>query len=235
MHHSCQFGHGEIRCAGIDLEWEYIKMKELNYKFKDTRLLDLALVQRGVNATQNNEKLEFVGDRVLGLSVAGLLYEMYPNETEGELARRHATLVSTETLARIATEFGLDKKIKHGHMTAGRTMHISADAMEAVFGAIYLDGGFEPARKVIVDIWRDLASVDTIAPKDPKTTLQELVQQADSGNLPVYEYLEPTGASHNPTFNVRVTAMGKTATGSGASKKSASIVAAEELLKILAI
>jgi ribonuclease-3 len=107
--------------------------------------------------------------------------------------------------------------------------------MEAVFGAIYLDGGFEPARKVIVDIWRDLASVDTIAPKDPKTTLQELVQQADSGNLPVYEYLEPTGASHNPTFNVRVTAMGKTATGSGASKKSASIVAAEELLKILAI
>ena len=210
-------------------------MKKINYDFKNSELLDLALTQSGANAAYNNERLEFIGDRVLGLSVAGLLYEMYPNESEGELARRHAILVSTETLAKVATEFGLDKQIKHGHMTAGRTMHILADAMEAVFGAIYLDGGFDVVRTIIVETWHDLAAADVVAPKDPKTALQEFVQQSDFGNLPVYEYLEPTGASHNPTFNVRVSAMGKTATGSGTSKKSASIAAAESLLKMLAI
>ena len=160
---------------------------------------------------------------------------MYPNETEGELARRHAMLVSTETLGSVAKELGLDKHIRHGHMTAGRVVHVMADAMEAVFGAIYLDSGFDVARDVIVDIWRELAAQDIIAPKDPKTALQELVQQSDNGNLPAYEYLETTGASHNPVFNVHVSAMGKSATGTGTSKKAASLAAAEKLLKILAI
>lgn len=210
-------------------------MRKLNYTFKDKGLFDLALVQSGVDSVHNNERLEFIGDRVLGLSVAGLLYEMYPNESEGELARRHAMLVSTETLGHVAREFGLDKLVRHGHMTAGRVQHVLADAMEAVFGAIYLDGGFDVAQSVIVDVWRDLAAMDVVAPKDPKTALQEFVQQADSGNLPVYEYLEPTGASHSPTFNVRVSAMGQSAMGVGASKKAASIAAADALLKILAI
>lgn len=210
-------------------------MKQLNYKFNNTELLDLALTQSGIDAQYNNERLEFIGDRVLGLSVAGLLYDMYPNESEGELARRHAMLVSTETLGNVAKRLELDKVVRHGHMTAGRIIHVLADALEAVFGAIYLDGGFDAARDVIVDIWRELASLDVVAPKDPKTALQELVQQSDSGKLPVYQYLESTGASHSPTFNVRVTAMGRSATGSGASKKAASIAAADALLKILAI
>ena len=210
-------------------------MKKINYDFQDQSLLDLALTQSGANAAHNNERLEFIGDRVLGLSVAGLLYEMFPNESEGELARRHAMLVSTETLATVARDFGLDKRIRHGHMTAGRIQHILADAMEAVFGAIYLDGGFDVARHIIVGIWRDLASVDLIAPKDPKTALQEFVQKSDNGNLPVYEFLDTTGASHSPVFNVRVTAMGKSALGQGASKKHATINAADALMKILAI
>lgn len=210
-------------------------MKQINYDFQDKSLLDLALTQSGANAAHNNERLEFIGDRVLGLSVAGLLYEMFPNESEGELARRHAMLVSTETLATVARDFGLDKRIRHGHMTAGRIQHILADAMEAVFGAIYLDGGFDIARHIIVGIWRDLASVDLIAPKDPKTALQEFVQKSDNGNLPVYEFLDTTGASHSPVFNVRVTAMGKSALGQGASKKTATINAADALMKILAI
>lgn len=208
-------------------------MKKINYDFQDQSLLDLALTQSGANAAHNNERLEFIGDRVLGLSVAGLLYEMFPNESEGELARRHAMLVSTETLASVAREFGLDKRIRHGHMTAGRIQHILADAMEAVFGAIYLDGGFSVAREIIVDVWRDLASVDIVAPKDPKTALQEFVQKSDNGNLPVYEFLDTTGASHSPVFNVRVTAMGQSALGQGASKKTATINAAAALLKIL--
>lgn len=210
-------------------------MKQINYDFQDKSLLDLALTQSGANAAHNNERLEFIGDRVLGLSVAGLLYEMFPNESEGELARRHAMLVSTETLATVARDFGLDKRIRHGHMTAGRIQHILADAMEAVFGAIYLDGGFDVARHIIVGIWRDLASVDLIAPKDPKTALQEFVQKSDNGNLPVYEFLDTTGASHSPVFNVRVTAMGKSALGQGVSKKHATINAADALMKILAI
>ena len=210
-------------------------MIKLNYEFRNKQLLELALTQSGVNATQNNERLEFIGDRVLGLSVAGLLYEMYPNESEGELARRHAMLVSTETLGNVARQLGLDRQIKHGHMTAGRIVHIMANAMEAIFGAIYLDSGFDAAKNVIVDIWRELAAADVVAPKDPKTALQEFVQQSDNGNLPVYEFLETAGASHNPVFNVRVCAMGKSAQGQGASKKAATIDAAEKLLKILAI
>ncbi len=210
-------------------------MKKLNYVFNDESLLNLALTQRGVDSQNNNERLEFIGDRVLGLSVATLLYEMYPDENEGELARRHAMLVSTETLAKVAREFGLDKQVRHGHLTAGRIQHVLADAMEAVFAAIYLDGGFEAARDVIVSIWQDLATADVVAPKDAKSALQEFVQQADSGSLPIYEYTESAGASHIPVFTVRVSAMGKSAQAKGSSKKSASLMAAEKLLKILAI
>ena len=210
-------------------------MQILNYTFKDKKLLELALTQSGVDSAHNNERLEFIGDRVLGLSVAGLLYEMFPTEAEGELARRHASLVSTQTLARVAMEIGLESHIHHGHMTAGRVQHVLADAMEAVFGAIYLESGFEAARDVIVSRWRDLAAEEIIAPKDAKTALQEFVQKNNNGELPVYDYLPQTGPAHNPVFNVSVTALGHTATGSGASKKEASTAAASELLKILAI
>ena len=212
-----------------------LKMIELKYKFNDESLLETALTQSGANATHNNERLEFIGDRVLGLTVAEMLYKMYPNEAEGELSRRHSVLVSTETLAQIADEMDLAKHLHHGHMTAGRMRHIMANAVEAILGAIFLDGGFDVARGIIMEIWHDLALADATAPKDPKTTLQELVQRESNGDLPVYEYMEPTGAAHSPIFNVRVTALGKTATGSGTSKKVASINAAEELLKILAI
>ena len=208
---------------------------KLDYKFKNVELLKLALTQSGVNANHNNERLEFIGDRVLGLSVAAMLYEMYPSEPEGGLARRHAFLVSTETLAKIAKELELEHDLHHGHMTGGKINHILANAMEAILGAIYLDSGFESARKIIVDLWHELAAAEIVAPKDAKTTLQELVQKNGNGGLPIYEYTEPTGASHNPEFTVTVTALGKSATGVGASKKLASLNAAENLLKILAI
>ncbi len=207
----------------------------LGYKFKDEKLLELALTQSGADAAHNNERLEFIGDRVLGLSVAGLLYEMFPHESEGDLARRHATLVSTQTLADVADKINLAPHIHHGHMTGGKVQHILADTMEAIFGAIYLESGFEVARDVILKTWRELAAAEITAPKDAKTALQEFVQKNHTGELPIYEYLPQTGPSHNPVFNVSVTALGKTATGSGTSKKEASTVAAAELLKILAI
>ncbi|MBR2286033.1 MAG: ribonuclease III [Alphaproteobacteria bacterium] len=210
-------------------------MIKLNYTFKDESLLETALTQSGANAAHNNERLEFVGDRVLGLTVAEMLYNMYPTEAEGELARRHAMLVSTETLANVAHALKLENRVHHGHMTAGRINHILANAVEALLGAIFIESGFEVARSVISDIWRDLAAADAVAPKDPKTTLQELVQRESAGALPEYEYLATTGASHSPTFNVRVSALGQSAIGSGSSKKVASIDAAAALLKKLAI
>ena len=208
---------------------------KLNYEFKDKKLLELALTQSGIDAKHNNERLEFIGDRVLGLSVAALLYDMYPDEDEGDLARRHATLVSTSTLANVAKQIELEPDLHHGHMTGGKINHVLANAMEAIFGAIFLESGFETARSIIVGIWKDLAAAEITAPKDAKTTLQEYVQKMDSGALPIYDYHEPTGASHNPEFSVTVTALGKSTTGFGSSKKNASLDAAEKLLKNLAI
>jgi ribonuclease-3 len=208
---------------------------KLKYKFKNENLFDLAMTQSGIDSVHNNEKLEFVGDRVLGLSVASLLYQMFPDETEGELARRHAVLVSTETLADVAIKLELEKSLHHGHVTGGRKRHMLANTMEAVLGAMFLDSGFDTARDVIWDIWRELAAAEVEAPKDSKTKLQEFVQKHANGLLPVYEYTEPAGAAHCPVFTVNVTAMGQSASGQGSSKKDASTAAAEALLKKLAI
>lgn len=208
---------------------------KINYEFKNTELLKLALTQSGIDSKHNNERLEFIGDRVLGLSMAALLYEMYPDEAEGNLARRHAFLVSTDALAQIAKKIEIEQDLHHGHMTGGKINHILANAVEAVLGAIFIDSGFETARQIIVDLWYEMAESEVTAPKDAKTTLQEYVQKYDNGALPKYEYDEPTGASHNPTFRVTVTALGKSAVGIGDSKKTAGLKAAEELLKILAI
>lgn len=208
---------------------------KLKYKFKDEGLLDLALTQSGANIGHNNEKLEFVGDRVLGLSVATLLYKMFPTEKEGELARRFAVLVSTDTLASVAMKMELDKSLHHGHFTGGRKRHMIANAMEALLGAMYFDSGFEETCKFITEIWQPLAAAEAEAPKDSKTKLQEFVQKHDNGALPVYEFLDVTGPAHSPIFTANVTAMGQSATGSGASKKAASIAAAAALFKKLAI
>ncbi|MDR0967359.1 MAG: ribonuclease III [Rickettsiales bacterium] len=200
----------------------------IDYKFNNMDLYELALTQSGANAKNNNERLEFIGDRVLGLSVAAMLYEIFGNEREGDLARRHAVLVSTDTLANVAKSLGLDTKIRHGHMTGGRKNHMIANAMEAVIGAIFLDGGFDAARNFIVKIWGDLATSDLTPPKDAKTALQEFVQKNNSGALPEYTaYTEKNG------FRVSVIAMGKSAFGNGATKKEASINAAEKLLQEL--
>ncbi|MCQ2562768.1 MAG: ribonuclease III, partial [Alphaproteobacteria bacterium] len=211
-----------------------VKLINLDYTFKNPTFLDLALTQSGVNAIHNNERLEFIGDRVLGLSVASLLYELYPNEDEGKLAPKLALLVSAETLSKVAVNLGIDKHIKHGHLTAGKQKNILADAMEAIIGAIYLDSDFNTANTFIKNIWINLANTLVLPPKDAKSILQEIVQQQKS-ELPVYEYTDPIGPADNPQFSATVTALGKSATGTGSSKKQASIQAAENLLKILAI
>lgn len=203
------------------------------YKFKDKSLFELALTQSGVNHINNNEKLEFLGDRVLGLCIAKLLYDLFKNESEGELARRHSNLVSTETLAKIARTYGLDKLLHHGHITSGKIDHILANAFEAILGAMFIDGGFDKVFKEVIIIYKDIIKSDLVPPKDAKTCLQELVQSKNKDKLPEYKFLEQTGLTHNPIFKVSVSAFGKTAFGEGGSKKTASIEAAKNLLKIL--
>ncbi len=228
-----------LRCVGTELAPGCINVKSLTmnlkYKFKDTTLLELAMTQSGINVAHNNERLEFVGDRVLGLSVATLLYRMFPDEKEGELARRFSSLVSTDTLAAVAMKLELEKSLHHGHLTGGRKRHMIANAMEAVIGAIYFDGGFECAYEFILGIWEPLAAAEAEAPKDSKTKLQEYVQKNDNGALPIYKFSSETGPAHSPVFTATVTAMGQSANGSGTSKKAASIAAAAALFKKLAI
>ena len=207
---------------------------KLKYKFKDRELLELALTQSGVNPKQNNERLEFIGDRVLGMTIAIMLYDTFPNETEGELARRHAALVSTRTLCEVGQQLEIMKSVRHGHMTGGRHQHITANAMEAVLGAIFIDGGFDSAHAIIADLWGDIIMRDPNPPKDAKTRLQEIVQKVDNGNLPVYEYKMVSGQPHSPIFEAQVSAMGVSAKATGTSKRIAATAAAEDLLKILA-
>jgi ribonuclease-3 len=158
-----------------------------------------------------------------------MLYKTFPDEPEGSLARRHAALVSMKTLAVVAAEFGLEKLIRHGHMTGGKMEHISADAMESTIGAIYLDGGWDAAKKFVQDNWAGIARASINAPKDPKTELQEMAQHAGGGALPVYEFI---GEKKN-MFTAKVMALGKTATGAGSTKKDATISAAQNLLNTL--
>jgi ribonuclease-3 len=202
-------------------------MKKLEYSFKDKSLFDLAMTQSGADACNNNERLEFLGDRVLGLAVAEMLYKMFPNEKEGDLARRHANLVSAKTLTEVAKDFGYDKTIRHGHMTGGKMDHIVANAMESVIAAIYIDGGWDVASDFIVSEWKELAMRDLSAPKDPKTELQELVQKECKGALPLYEFLD----EKKNYFSVRVSALGMSAEGSGSNKKSATVAAASALMQ----
>ena len=209
-------------------------MKILNYTFKNKELLELALTQSGADSAHNNERLEFIGDRVLGLSVASLLYDMFPAEAEGELARRHATLVSTETLAQVATEIGLEAHIRHGHMTAGRIQHVLADAMEAVLGAVFTDSDRDYLRleSIILHLWKPLIIQYCASEQEPKTQLQELVH-ARSNTFPVYTLLDIGGSKHQPVFKVQVSALGKTVETLGHSKKEAETLAAREMLHLL--
>ncbi len=205
--------------------------KNLGYNFKDKKLLELALTQSGFDASHNNEKLEFLGDRVLGLSVASLLYETFCDESEGALAQRFAVLVSADVLVKVGAELGMREVIKHSHMTTDDDTNIVADAVEAVFGAVYLEAGFEVAQKIIKDIFIPLCHEYKEPPKDPKTKLQEFVQ-TQTTDLPEYVFDEVSGPAHSPIFRVSVSALGKKADGEGNSKKHAMRNAAENLLKL---
>lgn len=190
----------------------------------------------GVKGRGSNERLEFVGDRVLGLAMAEWLLERFPREQEGDLGPRLAALVSRQTLVGIAEKIGLsaclnvaDNEAKAG---VGTLATVLADAMEAVIGAIYLDAGLEPARRFIRCAWSELIEQQVKPPKDPKTALQEWGLARGLG-LPQYRVDSHTGPSHAPTFVIRVSLGGHSASAEASNKRDGERLAAAQLLELL--
>ena len=214
--------------------------RRIQHTFTDKALLHLALTHRSATADSavtapelTNERLEFLGDRVLGLSIADMSYVHFSTEPEGSLARRLAALVSRETLNEVADHMSLQDYIQVGGSEGegeNRTASITANAREALIGAVYLDAGFAAAKNLIVRYWQPLMEAVINPPKDAKTTLQEWAQ-GQGLPLPVYTLVESTGPAHSPEFKMTVTVEGHDpAIGVGASKRTATQVAATELL-----
>ncbi|TPW36676.1 ribonuclease III [Oecophyllibacter saccharovorans] len=189
-----------------------------------------------VKGAGSNERLEFVGDRVLGLLMAEWLFQRFPDEQEGALGARHAHLVSRPVLAEIAAELDLAAALKiarHEEVAGIRELaSVRADAMEAVLGALYLDAGLEAARKVIHELWESRIENAGKPHKEPKTLLQEYLLGRGEP-LPHYELLSSTGPSHAPLFHVEARGCGMTGTGEAGSKRAAESLAATDLLRQL--
>jgi ribonuclease-3 len=183
--------------------------------------------------TGSNERLEFVGDRVLGLLVAEWLAERFPREQEGELGIRLAHLVSQPVLAAVAEEIALPDalNVSDGEARAGvrRRATVLADAMEAAIGAMYLDGGIEPARRFVRCAWDAVMRAQAQPPKDAKTALQEWAQ-GRAQPLPEYHVESREGPPHAPVFCISVTVDGRTGSGTAGSKRAAEQAAALDLL-----
>ncbi|MDE3060753.1 MAG: ribonuclease III [Pseudomonadota bacterium] len=211
--------------------------QRIGYRFRDGGLLKLALTHPSLGRQQSNQRLEFLGDAVLGMAVARMLYEIYPNDQEGELASRRAALVSGGTLAEVARGIGLGEALHVGASEAqsggrGNASNLE-DALEALIGALYLDGGVEAAQAFIAQHWTPLARKAQIPPKDAKTALQEWAQGRGLP-LPAYTLVETTGPAHAPEFTVEAAVQGfPPARAKAASKRAAEQLAAGELLERL--
>ncbi len=213
----------------------------IGYRFADAGLLDRALTHpsavsgRGAAGQLDSyQRLEFLGDRVLGLVVADLLMAAFPSADEGELHRRHAGLVRKETCAEVGAELGLGGALRLGEgeeNSAGREkLTILGDACEAVIGAIYVDGGLKPARELIERCWQRRIAGLGRPPRDAKSTLQEWAQ-AQGLPVPVYRVTDESGPAHAPRFVVTAEVEGRSAAvGTGASKREAEQEAAAALL-----
>ena len=199
--------------------------------FHNQELLKQALTLSHHGKSAPYERLEFLGDRVLGLIIADMLYHTFDKEKEGELARRFTGLVREETLAQIAVQLNLGEKMitKEHELRTNRS--VLSDVCEAVLGAMYLDSGLEAVRSFMEPIWTPLLHMDKKAPKDAKSALQEWAQQ-HGHKLPVYTLIDKTGEEHAPQFimQVDVDGLGQ-AIGEGTNKKTAEQTAASNLLK----
>jgi ribonuclease-3 len=210
-------------------------MSKLGYQFRQPELLEQALTHRSCKG-KHNERLEFLGDAVLGLIVAQMLFDQFPQTREGDLTRMRSALVKGVTLAEIAQELAIAQYLRlgPGELKSGghRRESILADALEAILGAIFLDSGMEACRERIM-VWF-AERLEQIAPgeqKDSKTRLQEYLQGLRLA-LPVYDVIATTGEAHQQTFTVRCTVPGiAPITASGSSRRKAEQDAANAALE----
>ncbi len=200
----------------------------LDYVFQDVAILERALTHTSAGADYHNERLEFLGDRVLGLAVAEMLLDTFPHEREGDIGRRFAQLVRAETLTEIGRTVGIDTALTLSGESANDGM--IADATEAVIAALYLDGGYSVAARFIGRRWSPLIKSSDTPPQDAKTALQEWSQGQGLG-LPKYIDITREGPDHEPVFTVEVSVAGaKPVRAQGSSKRAAEQEAAALLL-----
>jgi ribonuclease III len=208
----------------------------LGHKPKDTGLFERALTHSS-RGEDHYERLEFLGDRVLGLTIATWLYELFPDEPEGKLSRRLNALVSGETCAEVARELGIGGRVMLGKQArddgAADSDNVLGDITEALIGALYLEAGLDQAAAFIRRAWSDRVDRHDSAPKHPKSRLQEWAA-ANERKPPVYQLTSRTGPHHAPKFVVQVSINGiGEASAEGLSKQEAETAAAEALLEKL--
>ncbi len=211
-------------------------VSQLEYEFRQLDLLTEALTHRSA-AARNNERLEFLGDSVLNFVIASELYHLYPDSPEGDLSRLRASLVKKEGLALIAHDLELGEYLilGSGELKSGgyRRDSILADTVEAIFGAVYLDGGFDACKQLIIRLYRkQLDNIpDVSLLKDPKTRLQELLQ-ARKISLPAYNIIDVSGKAHQQVFIVScaIDELGILARGKAGSRRKAEQLAAEKAI-----
>lgn len=238
-----------------EIDIKHLKRLEetLGYTFQKKELLHSACHVKSVGQRKRNiqfERLEFLGDRVLGLSMAEILLHKHPHASEGELAKKFSALVSKTSCQKIAETLNLKDTLLHFAGTQPLHTNALSDGVEAILGAIMQDADFETAHKVVAGLWHDFVSGEKAAPKDPKTFLQEHTQKHFQ-TVPVYTILERTGPDHAPFFKLSVTVTGPlskkpkswtdsesfgdvftaTAFGEGDTKRKAEQHAAENFLK----
>ena len=211
---------------------------KINYKFNSKELLKTCLTHKSFNENINNEKLEFLGDRVLGLVISKNLLTKYPNEKEGIIDKKYANLVNKKTCAEIANSIGLKKFMLLGSnyiKNDNKHEKISGDCLEALIGAIFLDSSIKNAEKFILNYWKSSLMQSDLTIIDSKTKLQEYSLKKYK-KLPTYTLLKTSGPHHKPVFKVTVkTLNSKKVTGTGSSKKEAQQNAAKILVKDLKI
>jgi len=208
--------------------------KKIDVKFKNKDLLIKSLTHKSFDTNKNNEKIEFLGDRVLGLVIAKKLLEIYPNEKEGSLDKKFASLVNKKTCLEIAKNINLDKFILTFNPNNKKIKiedKIISDSCEALLGAIYLEKGFNAAEKVILNLWKNHIKKSVVTQIDAKTKLQELTLK-NFKKLPTYKVISNSGPRHKPLFKVGVKLPNtKYFIASGKSKKDAEQNAAIDCLK----
>ncbi len=210
----------------------------LEYNFKDKTLLNKALTHKSYNNKTNNEKLEFLGDRVLGLIISKKLLDKYPEEKEGIIDKKFANLVNKKTCVEIAKKLNIRKYLFLGasHKNLERSADkIISDCLEAIVGAIYFDGGIKSAEKFVLYCWESYIDKSIITLIDSKTKLQEYSLKKFK-KLPKYTFFTKSGPQHKPLFKTEVEIPeSKKIIGVGSSKKNAQQNAAAKLIKILNI